>query len=309
MTTNKERKEMKSNTYWDEYCRFWDEFVEKWFRSNANPQDEVSRLYRGVVDYNADELPEPYLGNPDAGLKAVFLNLNPGMSVKGKYGTHKGKNLEATKFYSNIEKPIGWLIREFRDGANCSYREFVKKWSCLKCEMRGHEPEVCGVNWWQGNDPKKIAGRMKWVRRVYGNEELCPSQVFALEICPFHSTKFPTSRLDGLKMFIRERVINPAARAVIENGLPFAIAVGKSYGEVLSAIGARREKTWTGDVLPTEWPTNGDGEPVNRTYELYAYNIEGIGRAHFLVTYAPGGNTSPSKEFEPVESVIRQFCR
>ena len=300
-----------SKNYWDEYYRFWDEFVGTWWsRSGGKPQDDVSRLYRDVVDYNSDELPEPYIGDPKAGVDAVFLNLNPGMSAKGKYGEYDGKSLENTKCRSKLNKKAGWLIREFRDGANCSYREFVKKWSCLNPDLRGHEPEVSGVAWWQGNDPEKVGGRMKWVRQIYDKATLCPSRVFAPEICPFHSKRFPTNRLGNLSEFVKNRVIIPAARAVIENRLPFAIAVGKSYAEVLSKLGAHLEKTWLCDSSTKGWPVNKkNGKPVNRTYELYTFNIEDVGEARFLVTYAQGRNSAPSNKFASVEASIRALAR
>ena len=299
---------MKNKTYWDDYYQFWDTFVQDWFQSGAKPHGETAKLYGEVVDFNADELPEPYLGDPKAGVDAVFLNLNPGMSVKGKYGSFKGKNLEATKYYSNLDKPFGWLIREFRNAANCSYKEHIKKWSCLNPNLRGQDPEVCGVDWWQGSDPNKVGGRMKWVRQIYGDNQLCPSRVFAPEICPFHSPRFPTNRLQNLTGFIRAHVIVPAARAVIENGLPFAVAVGKSYAEVLTALGARQEKEWSSKTPMKGWPKNQSGSPVNRTYGLFSFDVDGVGCARFLVTCAPGGNNPPRADFALVEAAIRQFA-
>lgn len=298
---------MTNENYWNEYCQFWNEFVRKWFEGGANPQDEVSKLYREVVAFNAGELPDPYLGDPKVGVDAVFLNLNPGMSVRGMYGAFKGKNLEATKYFSNIDNPDGWLIREFRNAE--SYRQYITKWSCLNPSLRGHEPEVCGVDWWQGSDPDTVGGRMKWVRQIYGEDQLCPSRVFAPEICPFHSPKFPTSRLERLIGFIKERVIVPAARAVIENELPFAVAVGKSYAEVLTALGARQEKEWSSKTPMKGWPKNQSGSPVNRTYGLYSFDVDGVGCARFLVTYAPDGNNPPRADFAPVEAVIRQYAK
>ena len=298
---------MKNENYWNTYYQFWDKFVREWFESGADPQDEVSKLYREVVAFNADELPEPYLGDPKAGVDAVFLNLNPGMSVRGKYGAFRGKNLEATKHFSNVDNPDGWLIREFREAAN--YRTYSTKWSCLNPRLRGHEPEVCGVDWWQGNDPGKVGGRMKWVRQIYGKDQLCPSRVFAPEICPFHSQRFPTNRLDKLKSFIKDHVIVPAARAVIENGLPFAVAVGKPYAEVLTALGARQEGEWSPKMPMKGWPKNQKGKLVNRTYRLYAFDTEEVGCARFLVTCAPGGNNPPRAEFASVEAEIRQHVK
>ena len=86
-----------NKSYWNDYHKFWDGFVRNWFKSGAKPQDEVTRRYCAIAAVNLDELPDPYLGTPEAGVDAVFLNLNPGRSVIGKYGAFRGKNLEATK--------------------------------------------------------------------------------------------------------------------------------------------------------------------------------------------------------------------
>ena len=240
-------------------------------------------------------------------LYIVYEQVQMPKDVPEEFKCLKGKNLEATKYYSNLDTPDGWLIREFMDTAN--YRTYITKWSCLDPRLRGHEFEVCGVDWWQGSDPDTVGGRMKWVRQIYGNDQLCPSRVFAPEICPFHSPKFPTSRLERLIGFIKERVIVPAARAVIENGLPFAVAVGKSYAEVLTALGACQEKEWSPKTPMKGWPKNQNGSPVNRTYGLYSFDVDGVGCARFLVTYAPGGNNLPRADFAPVEAVIRQFAK
>ncbi len=149
---------------------------------------------------------------------------------------------------------------------------------------------------------------MKWVRQIYGNDQLCPSRVFAPEICPFHSARFPTNRLGNLKEFIKDHVIIPAARAVFENGLPFAVAVGKPYAEALTALGARLEREWSPKTPMKGWPKNHKGDLVNRTYGLFSFDADGVGCARFLVTCAPGGNNPPRADFALVEAAIRQFA-
>ena len=155
---------MANETYWNDYYNFWNKFVKDWHDFiSGGKTDPINALvsFGRASCINVDELPEPYLGFPDdKDLGAVFLNLNPGMCQKGKYGEYKGENLEATKFYSNIDKPdeslpSGWLIRKFREEANLNYKAFVSKWSCLNPDLRwkldAHESdfrEVCGVEWW-----------------------------------------------------------------------------------------------------------------------------------------------------------------
>ena len=307
-----------TSRYWQWYCDSWDDFVRSWFdERRGNPIcTEYKRIVDGyrkcVKDLNCDELPEPYQGDPKSGVDAVVLNLNPGMSQKGHYGSYEGNDLEATKFYSNIDVsselvPSGWLIKKFRDEANCSYRDYVTRWSCLNPDLRRHEPEVCGVYWWQ------VDGRMNWVRQIYGNDQLCSSRVFAPEICPFHSKSLPTDDFQELNSFISEHVIVPTMMAVIENKLPFAVAIGKAFAILLERIGrddkfgisAKLEKEWweeSDDVEDWQWPEARDDETgemrrVHRKYCLFALKDKNGYLARFLVCVAPGSNGTPSEDF------------
>ena len=294
---------------WDEYYEFWDGFVRNWFESRANPDDDISNLYKEIFtdrdQFNIDELPEPYQGDPASGVEAVVLNLNPGMSQRGHYGAFEGRDLESTKCYSNIDNPSdGWLIRRFRDESQGSYRNFIREWACLNPTLRGHEPEVCGVDWWQGDNPNCVAGRMKWVRQIYGNEELSPSKVFATEICPFHSKAFSTDNLGKLISFIKDRVIVPTVMAVVENKLPFAVAVGRSYANVLDVLGTLK-KEWDYRSPMTDWPRVGFWQ---RTYRLYSIDISSGKSAYILVTWARAyGLPAPGNEFTAVERRIRDY--
>ena len=330
---------MINETYWNDYYNFWDTFVKDWydFISRGKTISERAFVSFGRAScINVDELPEPYLGSPVGNVEAVFLNLNPGMCQKGKYGIYKGKNLEATKFYSNIDKPDesvpnGWLIKEFSDEAKCSYKEFVSKWSCLNPELRWKvgkvKHEVCGVEWWQGNEANVIGGRMKWVRQIYGNNQLCPSHVFAPEMCPFHSAKWDFDILEDSEIVehIVSHVLNPAIVATHQHGLQFAIAIGKTFRDILEEIMAEKvanvsaieEEKWyckvnegkrelSDNSLLSIWPTNDDWKFTIRSYYLYKVTVNNDITARILVTYAPGGNTPPAEDFRDVEERIRQ---
>ena len=332
---------MANETYWNDYYDFWNKFVSDWYDFiSGGKTDSVNVLvsFGRASCINVDELPEPYLGFPnDKDLGAVFLNLNPGMCQKGKYGAYRGENLEATKFYSNINKPdgsvpSGWLIKEFRDEAKICYKEFVSKWSCLNPELRWKvrkvKHEVCGVEWWQGNEVNIIGGRMKWVRQIYGNSQLCPTHVFAPEMCPFHSARWDFDIVEDNEIIkhIVSRVLSPAIVATHQRELMFAIAIGKTFRDVLEEImagrvanvKAREEGHWcckindgerelSDDSLSGIWPTNDDGEFTIRSYYLYNVTDSNEVNARILVTYAPGGNTPPAEDFIGVEERIRQY--
>lgn len=204
------------NVYWEAYYKFWNDFVEAWFaamqtQGNMNVAERIAMQFGNASSINLDELPEPYYGKPHEDVEAVFINLNPGMST--------GDDLESTKFFSKLTapNPDGWLIKKFVKTKN--YREYANSCSCLDPNLRSNNPEVCGVKWWQGLDPKSIGGRMSWVRRIYDKADMCPSKVFALELCPFHSKRwgFDLEENQVLKDFINEHVIEPAIVATVEN--------------------------------------------------------------------------------------------
>lgn len=316
MTYRKGSKMHKHDTaYWEKYYKFWDDFVGAWFTSMQSQKDRniaerIAMQFGNASSINLDELPEPYYGKPHEDVDAVFINLNPGMSTED--------GLESTKFFSKliVPYPEGWLIKKF--AKTKSYRDYANGCSCLDPNLRAHNPEVCGVKWWQDLAPKPIGGRMSWVRRIYNNANMCPSKVFALELCPFHSKRweFDLTENRSLKDFINEHVIEPAVIATIENGLPFAIAVGASIRDVLAHAGATKEREWvcegknrqrklSEDVLDI-WPQWEDGRLIVRCYRLYRIQREGK-FARILVTWAAGGNTCPQEGFNGVEQRIRQY--
>jgi len=336
---------MIDENYWEEeYYKFWDKFVKDWFDSGADPKDEDSREYIRILSdpkygLNKDELPEPYQGNPKSGVDAVVLHLNPGTQQKGNYGKFSGESLEATKCYSNIDdEGNGWLIRKYRDEAGYSYKKLINEikftytqngeqrstqgLSCLNPDLRHSEPEVCGVDWWQGSDPNSVGGTMKWVRQIYGNDQLCPSRVFAPEICPFHSKGFPTNKFKSLTAFIAEHVIIPTITAVNENKLPFAVALGASYNNVLETlmarkngqIGVEKENDWSyakskfsKNAPCSIWPSD-NGKYKTRNYRLYKVLSDGV-KARILVTWTQGNLSAPADHFSDVEKVIRDYVR
>ena len=166
---------MMNENYWREYYDFWDKFVREWYEQCPNePSDEVSMAYkRCVQDLDFNELPEPYYGTPEKGVKAVIINLNPGMLK-----TDKGeKSLEWQKFYQLRDTYEGKgphvkrsLVTEFADSCNKQYSKFVQKWSCLDPKYRYERPDLCGVEWWQGTSQSEVGGRVEWLGRIYNKD-------------------------------------------------------------------------------------------------------------------------------------------
>ena len=337
--TTKQRKErnMIDQDYWREYERFWDEFVLDWFkemqsRSNSrtecrNPygdEKHISRVFAKLIsDLNFDELPEPYLGSPTKikRFDAVLINLNPGASAHDE----NANSLDVTKLYSNFGTDAGRLINEFMNSQSRvgmhTYSQFISQvgqyggWSSLNPRLRGVVPEVCGVKWWQGNNPKRIGGkRIPWLRRIY-QTNVEPEKIFALELCPYHSVGFGLNNRDGIAKktlwdFIAERVIKPAATAVVESNLPFALAVGKGVADILDNVGADFVKEWSYKTPIVGWPENSSGELIMRTYRRYVVEAHNGQKADIIVTWLKNnrGIPAPGKEFDGVERLIRNDC-
>lgn len=338
------------NKFWQDYYQKWDNFVKDWYdqiaAGQAEPQDEVSQAYKQAVEALVfDELPTPYLGSPHKGVDAVIINLNPGLSELIRFGDFVGCNGDEAQYFSNIGQPIGYLIRDFIDKAEKEYSKFIGidssiNMSCLNPKLLEAPEWVCGVDWWQGypddrielSSPKRKKNqRLPWLSRIYG-KTILPERVFALELCPYHSKNFSLDDKNPeykkvLTEFISQYVIQPAVKAVIENNLPFAVAVGADSYHILKKIennevegvNARlidrwccegdkdKQRVFSNDRLSSIWPMYGDGRGFKvRSYYLYDISINDLG-ACLLVTYAPGGNNAPSEEFnKDIEREIRE---
>lgn len=313
--------------YWKEYYAFWDEQIKDWFtcREKNGESKLLGEFSQYVQGLDVDDMPEPYYGLPDKGIKAVVLHHNPGVSEQD---SQRNTCDESQKRYSLIDG-AGWLIRKFRDNCGCSYHKFVKDYSCFIPRYRSENPvvdgqgerEICGVKWWQGLQEKTIGGEIKWLGQIYGKninpddkpdrERLHPLEVFALEFCPFHSSDFRVRNENffygNMKGFVVERIFKPAICAVRENNLPFAVARGSKFREFMQAMDLQHEKEWsyTGNI--SEWPTNENGNMINRTYRLYKID-DGEGKcARVLLTWYSGGYNPPSDKFKEVERQIREY--
>lgn len=319
-------------SYWENYYKFWDWFVQEWFKERAkdpnpikyddkyNYKELAAAFATSVDELNFDELPTPYLGNPKKGVDAVIINMNPGLSEKIRFREFLGEDSDKTQYFSNRGKPLGWLIDEFENKAKAEYSKFIGidseiNRSCLNPELldtKKHPRWVCGVDWWQGYDDKFIVKgvpgkrhadqRMPWIKRIYG-KDISPTKVFALELCPYHSKIFHSELDDVLSEFIGKWVIEPAMTAVVQYELPFALAAGRPIADVLDnmitgkKIMAKKIKCWSykdtiEELKEMEWPDNTKKKPTNRTYCLYSIKAPCGEWGKILVTWASAPGNS-----------------
>lgn len=312
---------------WQAFRKYWDDFVKDWYtfisRKHTILEEATIRFGRASC-INIDELPEPYMGCPENGddCDAVILNLNPGMSDK----------YERQKFYSELNKSA-WQIRELVDNYNCEFSRFIKDWNYLSTDnnkkaLEKYKEDICGYGWWIKNS----GARVNWLKRVYGNPNLDPQKVFALELCPFHSKKweFDLDHDEKLREGIIQNTIGPALKAASQSKLPFAVAIGKPFYDIMEQImagclagatvklegewyckketqvinGTKKEVRVLSNNVMGIWP-NGAKEDTLRSYSLYNVSITDYVTARLLVTWTQSGNSAPKEDFKDVEKAIR----
>lgn len=284
---------------WNAFYDYWNGFIRDWYQSGAQPADPVSQTFRNDSGFTPCwyELPEPYQGRHE-NCKVVVINYNPGAA---------GAN-ETVKSYLR-RNDSGTLIHKFADEHNCRYSDYQAKWQEVNENLVDHDPEVPGVKWWQE--------RCKWFRRFFNNPELVTSEIFALEMCPYHSRYWTGTIPRALDEHYRQRVLGPAFAAVCTNDLPCVVCVGKKIGIYLCEhLGARTVLVWKNGIGPdhavlADWPRKDNGNLVKRTYELLEVPVTGwnlglpVETVKCLVLSAPGSNSLPSANFERVERLIR----
>lgn len=316
---------------WDEYRAYWDEFVRRWFDAKnadalALPDDSLTKALhsyfaegldpiRGRDDakLSRNELPEPYMGNPQ-GAKFVIVQMNPGMSEMG----------EETKYYSNLNSPNGFLIRDFAECCEKKYSNWIDRWSLFKAEYpnvpkypNGVPPsKVCGHDWWWHPN------RRHWIK-CFAECDL--SEVFVIESCPYHSRKFD-SAMAMRKDYLLQRVILPAAKACRENNLNCVVCLGSKMKDFLeNVLKARLVMQWNGGIFEKEkkdggwytncvtgqkeeileWPPCENGKAISRWYQLYEVPIGGGEVCRFLSMYA-NCMRFPGEDFRKVEERIKR---
>lgn len=285
--------------------------------------------------------PEPFLGDVN-NCCAVMLNLNPGsgMCPSGsadfnlQHINSTDPNGRALQNTHNVVRDITEFKPYLNDTARNNIDYYRGPHICPgSIWWRGS---------WKGGSIS--GGRVdyldRWYEIYYGTNIVCSSnssnptanshtafvnniRPLALEICPWHSKQFALSHiftskdlkaLDNgtplstngqiLVNVIIERVIDPALKATRsrKDTLPFVIAVGKPFVTLSKAVGLTVMQTWDESSGIPLWPVS-DGRNVKRTYTLYRKNIDGQ-YYYLLVTWSPGSNHAPHKDFRSVEEQV-----
>lgn len=316
------------------FIQFWDEFIQVWYewiqdpdsidnlasdeakklleyyqqhfpKNNAKnlhleiPHEENGKNLSVVLEPN--ELPEPYLKS-DESVKFIIINLNPGGTADAIDENDIYADSDGTKMISNNNK--GALLQKFVDKNDCSckYSEYVNKYSPLAGSENSSNKHVVGYDWWNIGKKKdkdnatESGGRMRWIKdfySLYGKEKFSNENVLALELCPFHSKKWNDDVI--LKMpqeiirIIKKYIYIPALKLAKENNIPVITCIGKNHCAVIEYL------FWA------EYKDKKEAVIDNRHYVLYVLKNY---KTNILVTYAPGSNNAPAKEFKEVENML-----
>lgn len=175
---------------------------------------------------------------------------------------------------------------------------------------------------------------MRWLRQFY-DSSLMPEEVFASELCPYHSKRTRTGtfekKIRSNPNVVWERVLAPLAVVVAENGLACVSCMGKDFELIFDRIFIdefHKENQWTrgvdmlGTPIPRWPPRDGDELPVARSYALYRLKADSqrskelslkakvdLSMVCFLCIASQGSNSSPRKEFSDVENNIYSYIK
>lgn len=326
--------------FWEEYFSYWDEVIRDWCEKKGKAEGEPRNLFGcGNLTYN--ELPEPYILKtnrrfPQGAVKAIMINFNPGTSTE----------LECVKCFcrNEIDPKGGELLQKLIGECKGSYRRWVSRYGCLLNEYSEElRSMIPGVEWWQGREEDKgNGGRMRWINQFYRQlyqDSVSPEEVFALELCPYHSKSAPTgmfsrdgkksSKDDELLEFEWKRVFKPAIVSANENGVSCIVCVGKGVINAMkSCLGDDVNHVESYDPsnksIKRLWPQVGGGgvekKLVQRGYELFEFRDGGYGRwadvrktlcdlpdkVHILGVWAKGSIKLPDENFMRVEKIVAE---
>lgn len=245
----------------DEYLNNQQYFIKNW---SISPKEEFDKsLFSELKSVNSkispflDYLPEPYLGNPYKS-DGVFLNYNPGPVLEEEQNRRNGT--------------------------------FIKKLNAID----DYHFFANNVTYFKGqNGFWKV--RQNFLSRFL-DKPFEETSLFALEICPFHSSSFKLSHKDIIKAsdYIENSVLKIAEEVAKLSKIKTIISIGKNYYDLFKILDYKliQEIDQTNEI--NNWPKKYNEEKVNRNISLWQSPSGGL----YFNTWAPGSNKMPQKEFD-----------
>lgn len=260
------------------FINYWDYAISDWLSYTIDPEQAA---YGSLL--NPDYLPEPYWGDPD-NCSFVIVNYNPG----------GGNNLDPHTYRTcaNSCCSIPSLIKYVKNqGYSKAALDFPLLQSSAALINKGWNwfLNYGGYIWWQR--------KRDWIKHLASvakvptiDDGLMP---FALELCPWHSPKWPGPSLlikDPLIKVIRQRVINVMHYAICRSKGKFAVCIGKDFTDILPQF----------RFIPCSKAIRPISE-VDRFYQLFRHKVTDL---PVLVTWANGSNRHPSSKFYAFEGTM-----
>ena len=262
-----------------QYINSWDTDIVNWLSNSPNYRFPIVTCDKKIIVF----MPEPFMGDPD-NCSFVIVNLNPGAGV-----WHSCINQKAV---------TGTLINKV---ATLGYSKAIMDFPYLQ-----DETTVRLTNWDDSPGKKWWKSKERWIKHIikmyepsYNTGDTIPHDLypFAMEMFAWHTTKWPKSLNKQMKAggaygaTIKDEVFAPLYEAIQKSKFKFAFCVGKPIGDIISSFGLF-VKTNSLPIQPL--PTK------KRFYDVYS---DGKG-CHIVNTWAQGGNTYPSADFEKEEEML-----
>ena len=274
----------------------WDKKISRWIHSYGNAYncdtEQIIWAYKGGViedrifvtgvkpdgpELKLYGLPEPYVGNPLSNeLSAVFLTLNPAgpIPTQCKLPTYSDDRLVRKVWF------------------HASYYSIFKDFEKLPKETR---------KWWNVY--------LQWAKRILlSSKEILPEQaeltdlssIVGIDLCPWHSESWGGIKIDPkTASWIKENSIKPAAILSKKTKLPYILAVGRDWYEILQQLGFETVTHITNQSSIKNWPTNKKDGKTNRTFVLMSNSVLGC---QIFLTWAPGSNNPPASNFADIQT-------
>lgn len=227
-----------------EYINYWETVIRAWLDNdicNSDLSNEITQVLlspklKDVLRWH--HIPGPYMGNPKS-CSIVILNYNPG----GRFDLDPMKCHRCLRCCRNYYSIINYVDRH-------GYFEFAKDFPYLNSNINDELKRSLdgGKEWWEKKkewiDNLTCKDRQVESTNVEGEKCKVKSSVkntkypFAMEVCGWHSAKWPSDALDkldknnGLGKHIGETVVKPMIDVIKKNNT-FGVCVGKKLGDML----------------------------------------------------------------------------
>ncbi len=273
-------------------------------------------------------MPEPYWGNP-CNCSIVIVNYNPAGGTGMNQHTYRG---------IGDSYPANTMIQYVNEN---KYSQLAINFPILKNKEDLSKDErwwLCsyeGRTWWR-NKKEWMQHLEKWIlQEKYGSQDAnCQSMPFCIELCAWHSPKWPNNMKDlfvNLKDSITKRFVAPLLYAIEKSDCHLAVCIGAQYSsenfqnfisgytfiDLTNDIYGRLEQS--DNVQPPKTKENAltnidksievtikvKGKETKRYYRVYNIYNEIEKKNHIILnTFAPGGNHHPAQTFWDFEKKL-----